>query len=275
MIRTTLAAATGAAVLLAVGAHAASGGPEVTMPGRFYAPGELDALVGQTVTWRNTDSKSHTVSADADAFESGSLPPGSTFSRTFGTPGTFAYHCRIHRSMRGVVRVFSLILTGPPRALPPAWTVSLRGVSPTPGGAVVLERVGRGSVTPVAQTSAAADGSFAFSLRPSEPAAYRAHAGDARSAILRVTVKPNVAVAISGSRVTVSTAPKRSGSIVLLQTYDRDRFDWVTVARARLDGASRATLALPPASAHARVVVRGRDGWADAVSRTLFQRGTR
>lgn len=270
MIRITLAAAAGAAVLLSVAAHAASGGPEVTMPGTFYAPGELDVLVAQTVTWRNTDSRSHTVTADADAFDSGSLPPGSTFSRMFGTPGTFTYHCRIHRSMRGVVRVFSLILTGPRRALPPAWAVSLRGVSPTAGGTVILERVRGGAVTPMAQTSAAPDGSFAFTLRPSQPAAYQARAGDARSAILRVTVKPNVAVAVSGSRLTVWTAPKRSGSIALLQTYDRDRFDWITVARAKLDAASRATLGLPQASGHTRVVVRGRDGWADGISRTLL-----
>ena len=35
--------------------------------------------------------------------------------------------------MRGVVRVFALILNGPPRALPPGWAVTLRGVSPDPG----------------------------------------------------------------------------------------------------------------------------------------------
>ena len=59
----------------------------------------------------------------------------------------------------------------------------------------MLDRVGSGAV---ARTSAAADGSFAFNLRPSEPAAYRARAGDALSPVLRVSVQPNVSAALSG-----------------------------------------------------------------------------
>ena len=269
MIGRSLGVAAGVAVTLALGARAAGGGSEVTMPGRFYAPGELDVLVGQTVTWRNTDSKSHTVTGDDDAFDSGYISPGSSFSSTFASNGTFTYHCTIHRSMRGVVRVFSLILTGPPRALPPAWAVSLRGVSPSPGEAVVLERVGGGAV---AKTTAAADGSFSFTLRPSEPSAYRARAAEAQSPLLRVSVKPNVAATVAGRNVSVATTPRRTGSRALLQVYDRYRFDWVTVATGTLDEASRATLALPAGSLRARALVRGRDGWADGVSRTFLQR---
>ena len=113
--------ATGVLLAAAAVAHAAGGGADVTIPARLYAPGELDLLAGETVTWRNTDTKSHTVTSDADLFDSGYLGPGSTFSETFRTTGVFTYHCRIHRSMRGVVRVFALILNGPPRPLPPAW----------------------------------------------------------------------------------------------------------------------------------------------------------
>jgi plastocyanin len=269
MIARSLAAVIGIAMALTLAAHAAGGGSEVTMPGRFYAPGELDVLVGQTVTWRNTDSKSHTVTEDGDAFDSGYIAPGASFSIPFATAGRFAYHCTIHRSMRGVVRVYALILTGPPRALPPAWSVSLRGISPTPGEIVVLERVGGGAV---AQTSAAADGSFTFTLRPAGPAAYRARAAEARSPALRVSVKPNVVVSVSGRRVSVSTAPARAGSRVVLQVYDRYRFDWVDVAAGTLNAASLETLTLPKGSLRARALVRGREGWSDGVSKTFFLR---
>jgi hypothetical protein len=175
--------------------------------------------------------------------------------------------------MRGVVRVFALILNGPPRPLPPAWAVTLRGVSPEPGSTVVLARVVRG-VPPavVAQATADADGSFAFTLRPVEPAAFRARAGEARSPVLRVAVKPNVAVAVEGRRLLVSTTPKRPGSVAALQLYDRERFDWVTFAEARLDGSSRASFTLPHGPFRVRAVVRGRDGWGDGASRTLVFR---
>lgn len=265
-----LALAIVAGLALAVGAEAAGEGTEVAIPGRLYAPGELDALAGQTVTWRNADSTSHTVSSDDDVFDSGYLSSGSTFSHTFSSTGTFAYFCRIHRTMRGVVRVYALILNGPPLPLPPAWSVSFRGVSPAPGETVVLERrVGRAFV-PAARAASAADGSFVFSQRPSAPTVYRARAGTALSPVVRVAVKPSVAVAVSGRRVQVSTAPARPRSAVLLQLYDRESFGWVTVAKSRLDAGSRVTLAAPMGTAHARVVVRGRDGWADGISRTLL-----
>lgn len=260
-----------AAVVLvaAAAAEAAGEGPEVSIPGRLFAPGELDALAGQTVTWRNADSTSHTVSSQDDVFDSGYLTSGSSFSHVFARTGTFPYFCRIHRTMRGVVRVYALILNGPPLPLPPAWAVSFRGVSPIPGETVVLERrAGRGFVT-VGQAVSAPDGSFAFSQRPSGPSAYRARAGTTLSPVVRVAVKPSVAVAVAGGRVQVSTAPRRPRSAVLLQVYDRESFGWVTVAKGRLDARSGATLTAPSGAAHARVVVRGRDGWADGVSRTF------
>ncbi|MBA2384459.1 MAG: cupredoxin domain-containing protein, partial [Actinobacteria bacterium] len=117
-------------------ANAADGGADVTIPDRLFAPGELDVLAGKTVTWRNTDTRSHTATSDTDVFDSGHLAPGTAFSTTFRTTGVFPYHCRIHRSMRGVVRVFALILTGTSQPLPPAWAVNLRGVSPAPGSTV-------------------------------------------------------------------------------------------------------------------------------------------
>jgi plastocyanin len=270
--RRALAAAACASLVAALGARAAGGGADVTIPARLFAPGELDVLAGAVVTWRNADSRSHTVTSDTDLFDSGALAPGSAFSRAFAATGVFPYHCTIHRSMRGVVRVYALVLGGPPRPLPPAWAITLRGVSPSPGTTVVLERIGRGAPVVVAKTIAADDGSFAFGLRPAEPASYRARAGGARSPVVRVTVKPNVAATLADARLLVSTTPKRPGSVAALQLYDRERFDWVTVAKERLDAASRASFAVPSRSVRVRAVVRGRDGWGDGTSRTLVLR---
>ena len=94
-----------AGLTLAVGAEAAGEGVEVAIPGRLYAPGELDALAGQTVTWRNADSTSHTVSSEDDAFDSGYLSSGSTFAHTFSSTGTFPYFCSPHATLGMTGRV--------------------------------------------------------------------------------------------------------------------------------------------------------------------------
>ena len=258
-----------AALVLAVGANAAGDGAEVTIPDKLFAPGELDVLVGTPVTWRNADSRSHTVSSEDEFFDSGYLGPGTSFSHVFPATGAFRYLCRIHRSMRGVVRVYALILTGPPRPLPPGWAVSFRGVSPAAGAPVALERISRGSVSVVARTTAAADGTFVFTQRPTGPGRYRARGGEAVSPLVPVAVKPSVTVGVGGGRVRVETAPARPRSAVLLQSYDRDHFAWTTVAKGRLDRSSRTSLAVPVGPARLRVVVRGSSGWADGVSRTV------
>jgi plastocyanin len=65
----------------------------------------LTVNVGSKVTWTNTDSVTHTVTSDNGVFGSGDLAPNATFSYTFNTTGTFAYHCSIHTYMTGTVIV--------------------------------------------------------------------------------------------------------------------------------------------------------------------------
>jgi plastocyanin len=86
------------------GGDAARG--EVRIAEFAFAPDSLRAQVGQRVTWENRDTGvTHTVTADGGAFSSGDLASGKRFSFVFGTAGSFAYHCAIHRDMRGTVSV--------------------------------------------------------------------------------------------------------------------------------------------------------------------------
>ena len=62
---------------------------------------------GDTVTWTNTGTETHTVSSDTGIFDSGSLDHGSTFSFTFAALGAFPYHCSIHPRMKSQIRVVS------------------------------------------------------------------------------------------------------------------------------------------------------------------------
>ena len=83
---------------------AAQGGA-VSIVDFAFQPNSLEVTTGSTVTWTNTGAAPHTVSADDGSFDSGTLSPGSTFSQTFNTAGTFAYHCNIHPNMTATIIV--------------------------------------------------------------------------------------------------------------------------------------------------------------------------
>jgi plastocyanin len=84
---------------------AAATGNAVSIASFSFQPAALSVSVGTTVTWTNNDSASHTVTADDGSFTSGTLGNGGTFSQSFATAGTFAYHCAIHPSMTATITV--------------------------------------------------------------------------------------------------------------------------------------------------------------------------
>ncbi len=65
----------------------------------------LTVSKGVSVTWTNNDAVAHTVTADDGTFDSGNITPNGTYSKTFTTAGTFAYHCSIHTNMKAKVVV--------------------------------------------------------------------------------------------------------------------------------------------------------------------------
>jgi plastocyanin len=77
----------------------------VTIQGFAFEPDTVEVSAGTTVTWTNGDTTQHTVTAGDGSFDSGVLPPGAAFSRTFDAAGTFAYACAIHPGMTGTIVV--------------------------------------------------------------------------------------------------------------------------------------------------------------------------
>jgi plastocyanin len=78
-------------------------GNTVLIAGMSFSPGSLTVKAGTTVTWTNNDNTLHTVTADDASFSSGDMNKGSTFSHTFSTAGTYAYHCNYHAAMKASV----------------------------------------------------------------------------------------------------------------------------------------------------------------------------
>lgn len=78
----------------------------VNIAGLAFSPASVNVNPGDTVTWTNNDAGiPHTVTADNGSFDSGNMTTGQSFSQTFSTAGTFAYHCNVHPQMTGTVVV--------------------------------------------------------------------------------------------------------------------------------------------------------------------------
>ena len=83
---------------------------KVTIHNLKYDPAKLTIKTGETVVWTNTDDNDHTVISDdkekdAPLFASDNLGNGDKFKFTFDKKGKFAYHCKYHPRMKGVVFV--------------------------------------------------------------------------------------------------------------------------------------------------------------------------
>ena len=99
------AAPASAAPASPAGGGGGGAGNAVAIANFAFAPTSVTVKAGDTVTWTNSDSAAHTVTADDGSFDSKNLANGATFSQTFASAGTFAYHCNIHPTMKATVIV--------------------------------------------------------------------------------------------------------------------------------------------------------------------------
>lgn len=101
------AAAIGLALSL-TDAIGGGGGPvrthEVSIEGMVFAPANLTVRRGDTVRWRNKDLVPHTVTA-AGRFDSGTLAPNGSWTRTLDVPGRYDYVCAFHPTMKATLVV--------------------------------------------------------------------------------------------------------------------------------------------------------------------------
>lgn len=77
----------------------------VTIKNFAFSPNPITVNAGTTLTVVNRDTITHTLTADAGAFDSGDLAGGRRAHLTLDHPGTYTYHCQIHTFMTGTVRV--------------------------------------------------------------------------------------------------------------------------------------------------------------------------
>jgi manganese oxidase len=61
--------------------------------------------VGTTITWVNNDNVAHTTTSQNNVWASPDMEPGSSYSRTFQSTGSFPYYCIYHPGMVGTIVV--------------------------------------------------------------------------------------------------------------------------------------------------------------------------
>jgi plastocyanin len=102
--------ATLATALLALGPAAAAGAttpaaktPKVTIKNFAFSPKTLEVESGAKFRVQNKDGTTHTFTANKGAFDK-ELDGGSSTTVKIKKPGTYAYHCNIHPSMKGTIK---------------------------------------------------------------------------------------------------------------------------------------------------------------------------
>lgn len=78
----------------------------ISIKGMAFTKGTRTVAVGTSVTWKNLDDTTHTVTVrDGRSFDSGPLRPGETYTHVFSRRGTFAYLCTTHPFMTATITV--------------------------------------------------------------------------------------------------------------------------------------------------------------------------
>jgi plastocyanin len=101
---------------------APAGGPVINLSSLMFNPSTTTVPVGTTVTWRNDEPITHTVTSGRyegvdkttglrseqypdGAFNAKLQGKGKTFSFTFTKPGSYTYYCDIHQGMNATIVV--------------------------------------------------------------------------------------------------------------------------------------------------------------------------
>ena len=109
-----------------------------------FSPNPITIKVGDTVSWTNNGSVTHTATSNTGAWDTGPIASGASSSAvSFNTTGSFAYHCAIHPSMTGTVIVSAVSATPAPTS-PPVRRLASGGAGPVPAVAATLLLLGFG-----------------------------------------------------------------------------------------------------------------------------------
>jgi len=248
-----------------------------------FTPKTVTVTAGDTVTWHNTDTKSHQVVADNGSFASPVLSAGQSYSYTAVKSGTFKYRDSYATTHTGTVTV-----KAPPASLTLGSSLStvIYGSATQLNGQVSnqlsnqpvtlsAQQYGK-SVQSVQSTTTQASGTFIFGVTPTISTTYIAHYTTSTSNPITVNVAPRVGFGRSGRTfiAKVTSDLSYTGKYVMVQKKNKVG-GWYTFKRLYLGDSSRATFLshLPKGNYTLRLYLPASQaglGYVQSMSRMLF-----
>jgi plastocyanin len=272
---------------LAVAPVASAATKTVSIKRSSFSPSTVSIVAGDTIRWRNDDTRDHQVVSTTGTFASPVLRPGRTYSFTFEVAGTYRYRDALVPTSTGTIRV-----AGAPPALTLATSlpqisfgtrVTLSGQinSKKAGESVQLLYLpyGQGSEAVLATLITGPDGVFSFNVSPKILTTYRATWKTASSLPVQTAVAPSISFGRMNGWVTRVYAG-RSMARKQVQLQRLSAFgQWVTIKRVALDLNSRARFraTLPLGVSRLRIALsvnQAGAGYLAAFSREITWRRT-
>lgn len=253
-----------------------------------FSPASVSIVAGDSIRWRNDDTRDHQVVSTTGTFASPVLRARQTYTFRFDVAGTYRYRDALNPSVTGTVKV---------AGAPPALTLGTSqpqigyGEQVTLSGQINSKKAGEnvqltyqpyGQASPIvlATVVTGTDGTYAFNTRPKILTTYRAMWKTAASLPVATAVAPT----ISFGRLNGFVARVYAGTSMARKQVQLQRLSafgqWVTIKRVSLDLNSRARFnaTLPLGVNHLRIAMsvnQAGAGYLGAFSREITWRRTK
>lgn len=178
-------------------ASAATSTVKITASG--FLPATVTIHKNDSVTWTNSDTKTHQIASDTGNFQSPVLQPGQTYTYRFTNSGTYGYHGVQNPALKGTVIVqgTSITIHAAHRTIVFGSKVQLSGTlsSGKSGQHVQIRQRGCNADTwqPILSVLTAAGGSWTTTVSPAEETDFQAISGGAAQTA-KVLVRPRLSL---------------------------------------------------------------------------------
>lgn len=287
-MRKTLLILVSLVATLVVAPAASAATKTVSIKRSSFSPATVSITAGDTIRWKNDDTRDHQVVSTTGTFASPVLRPGRTYFFKFEVAGTYKYRDALVPSSTGTVKV---------AGAPPAVTLATSlpqisyGTRVTLSGQINSKKAGENvqlNYQPYGQVSEAVlatvitgtDGVFSFNVTPKILTTYRATWKTASSLPVQTAVAPSISFGrLNGFVTRVYAGRSMARKQVQLQRLSSFG-QWVTIKRVILDLNSRVRFqaVLPIGTSRLRIAMsvnQAGAGYLAAFSREIVWRRVR